>query len=62
MDAAQLQHKLFPLHPLTLAEFKSQARVQSSSESNERVFWRVMAEDMTEDQVCAKKMTAGIPY
>ena len=53
MDAAELQHKLFPLHPVTLAEFKSNARVQaaSNSEENQSLMWRVMAEDLSEDQV-----------
>jgi hypothetical protein len=53
IDAAQLQHKLFPLHPVTLAEFKSNARVQQSCKSdiNQRLMWRVMAEDLTDEQV-----------
>ena len=53
MDAAQLQHKLFPLHPVTLEEFKSNAQVQASSnsEDNQKLLWRVMAEDLRDDQV-----------
>jgi hypothetical protein len=51
MDVTQLQHKLFPLHPLTLEEFKSQSRISSDLKQNESLFWRVMAEDLTEDQV-----------
>jgi hypothetical protein len=53
MDVAQLQKKLFPLHPVTLAEFKSNTRVQESSNSeiNQRLLWRTMAEDLSEDQV-----------
>jgi hypothetical protein len=53
MDVTELQHKLFPLHPLTLEEFKSQSQTAASSgcEENVSLFWRVMAEDMTEDQV-----------
>ena len=53
MDAAQLQHQLFPLHPVTLEEFKSNARfpASSNSEENQKLLWRVMAEDFTEDQV-----------
>ena len=54
MDAAQLQHKLFPLSPVTLEEFKSNARVSASSnlEENQSLFWRVLAEDLSEEQVC----------
>jgi hypothetical protein len=55
MDVKELQHKLFPLHPLTLEEFKSQSRIAAQTfdcEQNESLFWRVMAEDMTEEQVC----------
>jgi hypothetical protein len=54
MDAAQLQHKLFPLSPVTLEEFKSNARVSATSnlEENQSLFWRVLAEDLSEEQVC----------
>jgi hypothetical protein len=53
MDAAQLQHKLFPLSPVTLEEFKSNARVTAScnAEENQKLFWQVMAEDLSEEQV-----------
>jgi hypothetical protein len=53
MDAAQLQHKLFPLSPVTLEEFKSNARVTASRnlEENQKLFWQVMAEDLSEEQV-----------
>ena len=53
MDAAQLQHKLFPLSPVTLEEFKSNARVTAScnAEENHKLFWQVMAEDLSEEQV-----------
>ncbi len=54
MDATQLQHKLFPLHAVTLPEFKSNARVHSSSSNSEingQLMWRVMAEDLSEEQV-----------
>ena len=54
MDATQLQRKLFPLHAVTLPEFKSNARVHSSSSNSEingRLMWRVMAEDLSEEQV-----------
>jgi hypothetical protein len=62
MDVTQLQHKLFPLHPLTLADFKSRSRCLAPSnlskilERNERLFWSVMAEDMSEEQVCASAL------
>lgn len=56
MDAAQVQHKLFPLSPVTLAEFKQGSRVSVSSESvdlknNRKLLWRVMAEELNEEQV-----------
>ena len=54
MDATQLQNKLFPLHAVTLPEFKSNARVHSSSSNSEingQLMWRVMAEDLSEEQV-----------
>ena len=53
-DATLLQRKLFPLHAVTLPEFKSNARVHSSSSNSEingRLMWRVMAEDLSEEQV-----------
>jgi hypothetical protein len=57
MDVSQLQKKLFPLHPVTLAEFKSNARIQDSSNSeiNQRLMWRTMAEDLSEDQVLSSR-------
>jgi hypothetical protein len=62
MDAAQLQHRLFPLHPVTLEEFKSNARfpASSNSEENQKLLWRVMAEDFTEDQVQCR-ITLAMP-
>ncbi len=57
MDVAQLQQKLFPLHPVTLAEFKSSTRFQQSSNSeiNQQLLWRTMAEDLSEDQVLSSR-------
>ena len=65
MDVKELQHKLFPLHPLTLEEFKSQSRIAAQTfdcEQNESLFWRVLAEDMTEDQVCVPALPLLPPY
>ena len=64
MDVTQPQHKLFPLHPLTLEEFKSQSQTAAPSdcEQNESLFWRVMAEDMTEDQVCVPALPLLPPH
>ena len=64
MDVTELQHKLFPLHPLTLEELKSQSQTAASSgcEENVSLFWRVMAEDMTEDQVCVPALLLLPPH
>ena len=64
MDVTQLQYKLFPLHPLTLEEFKSQSQIAASSDcaQNESLFWRVMAEDMTEEQVCVPALPLLPPH
>ncbi len=64
MDVTELQHKLFPLHPLTLEEFKSQSQTAAASgcEENVSLFWRVMAEDMTEDQVCVPPLLLLPPH
>ena len=60
MNAAQLQHKLFPLSPVTLEEFKSNARMMAScnSEENKKLFWQVMAEDLSEEQVSYQRCCA----
>ena len=60
MDAAQLQHKLFPLSPVTLEEFKSNARMMASCnpEENKKLFWQVMAEDLSEEQVSYQRCCA----
>jgi hypothetical protein len=60
MDAAQVQHKLFPLSPVTLPEFKSSSRVSVSSEAvdlqkNRKLLWRVMAEELNEEQVSLQR-------
>jgi hypothetical protein len=49
---------------LTLEEFKSQSQTVAPSdcEQNESLFWRVMAEDMTEEQVCVPALPLFTPH
>jgi hypothetical protein len=49
MKVGEVQHKLFPLDPVTVESFRANSRCADSA--NAALMWKVMAEDLTPQQV-----------
>jgi hypothetical protein len=49
MKVGDVQHKLFPLDPVTVDQFRKNSRCQDSA--NARLMWKVMEEELSEQQV-----------
>jgi hypothetical protein len=49
MNVNDVQHKLFPLDPVTVESFRKNARLRDGA--NAKLMWRVMEEDLSQEQV-----------
>jgi len=49
MNVSDVQHKLFPLDPVTVESFRKNARLRDGA--NAKLMWKVMEEDLSQEQV-----------